>query len=116
MKATLKFIAFVGVIVLFAFAFSLNTNAIVNFQKENASNLVTNEKLSASEFIQPGFLKDSVDIKVKTNTLDFVGYSFSTSIKLSKFKGTVRKAIVSNLDFNRSNEIFILLYPSHYFW
>jgi hypothetical protein len=116
MKTTLKLIVFVGIILLFAFAFSLNTNANVNFQKKNASNSITNEKLSAPEFIQPSFFKDSIDIKVKNHTPDFVGHSFSLSIKLSKFKGTVRKAIVSNLDFNRSNEIFILLYPSHYFW
>lgn len=116
MKTTLKFIVFAGFILLFAFASSLSTNAIVNFQKKNTPTSFTNEKISASEFIQPSIDKGSVDLKNKNNTPDFVGNSFSLSIKLSKFKGSVRKAIVLNLDFNRSNEIFILLFPSHYFW
>jgi hypothetical protein len=110
-----KFIAFIGLLIQFSFAYSANHDVSFSQKKDNNS-AFSKESLNVCHFVQPNIERSNPDLK-HSNRIPVNIDNTNTALQLfSSFKESNLKIVLSEQDIDRCKKVSILLFPFHYFW
>jgi hypothetical protein len=110
-----KIVCFIGLSIIFVFAFNAEQTTIAKNPIEKSSSSFTDESIHSSVFIQP---QSSTTFTLSSKTSDYtiVKWFENFLIITLDFKVLDCFNTFQNQDINRFEKVLLLLYPFHYFW
>jgi hypothetical protein len=110
-----KTVIFIGLTIVFLFAFSANEVAIdkIQFKKQESSLAV--EKIHSSAFIEPQ-ANHNLSAPSKTPDFSFSKYLENYLVSIPDVKIGISFTFFANQDINRCEMVSLLLFPFHIFW
>jgi hypothetical protein len=110
-----KIFVFIGLLIVFSFAFSANEVAIDNIQLETQESSLSVEKIHSSAFIEPQ-AGNHLSATSKTPDLSFSKYLENYLVSIPDLKKGITFTFFANQDINRCEMVSLLLFPFHIFW
>ncbi|MES2575431.1 MAG: hypothetical protein V4572_10850 [Bacteroidota bacterium] len=110
-----KTIIFIGLTIVFAFAFSANESTVEKIQIEKQDSSFSVDSNHSSVFIEP---QTSNIVASPQKTADYltVKYFENYLVVIPDFKISTHLTDYTNQDINRCEMVSLLLFPFHYFW
>jgi hypothetical protein len=110
-----KIIIFIGLMLLFIFAFNADRSTIEQIEQEKTSSTITEKSIHSSVFIEPTV---SSTFAIHHNTTDtaIIKWVSAFLITIPDFKKYNFHNTFLYQDINRCTTVSILLFPFHYFW
>lgn len=110
-----KTIIFIGLSIVFLFAFNANESVVEKIQIEKTDSSLSVEGIHYSAFIQPqaGSSFASPD---KNPDFSVSKYFENLLVVIPDFKVNTLFTLFANQDINRCEMVSLLLFPFHYFW
>ena len=110
-----KIVCFIGLSIIFVFAFNAEQTAIAKNPIEKSTSAFTDESIHSSVFIQP---QSSATFTINGKTSDYIISKWHENflIATTDFKVIDCFKAFLNQDINRFEKVLLLLYPFHYFW
>ncbi len=110
-----KTLVFIGLLIAFLFAFSVNEDTIPIIQLEKSSSSVSIDSIHSSDFIQPQVSNLFTSFH-KTPDYTIAKYLENFLIVIPDFKLTTFFIRFAKQDINRCEMVSLLLFPYHFFW
>lgn len=110
-----KIFVYIGLIILFLFAFSANKIAVSSIQPEKNKTSFSVEKNHSSVFIEPR-AHNSLSSTQKKTDFSVSKYLENFLAPISNLKISNTHTFVANQDINRCEMVSLLLFPFHFFW
>lgn len=110
-----KTVIFIGLVLVFSFAFSAKEVAIDKIQFEKQESSLSVEKIHSSAFIQPQ-ASHNLSATSKTPNFSFSKYLENYLVSIPSLKIGISFAFFANQDINRCERVSLLLFPFHIFW
>jgi hypothetical protein len=110
-----KIVCFIGLSVIFVFAFNADQTTIDKNPMEKSTSAFTDESIHSSVFIQP---QSSTPFTLNSKTSDYTISKWFENFLIATpdFKVIDCFNAFLNQDINRFEKVLLLLYPFHYFW
>jgi len=110
-----KTLAFIGLSIVFLFAYTANESAVEKIQSAKTESSFSVDGIHSSVFIQP---QASSFFASPQKTLDFsvVKYFENYLVVIPVLKVVTLFTPFANQDINRCEMVSLLLFPFHYFW
>ncbi|POY39534.1 hypothetical protein C3L50_10205 [Flavobacterium alvei] len=110
-----KTVIFVGLTIVFLFAFSANEVSISNVPLEKQESSLSVEKIHSSAFIEPQ-ASNLLTFSQKNPDLSFSKYLENYLVSIPDLKIGISFPFFANQDINRCEMVSLLLFPFHIFW
>lgn len=110
-----KTVIFIGLIVVFLFAFSANEIPNPITQSEKTSSSLSFDSIHSSDFIQP-HVNNLFTSQQKTPDYSISKYLENFLIAILDFKRNISFIRFAKQDINRCEMVSLLLFPFHFFW
>lgn len=110
-----KTIIFIGLTLVFAFAFNANETTVEKIQVEKQDSSFSVDSIHSSAFIQPQ-ASHIFTSPQKTPDFSVVKYFDIFLVILPDFKISSSLTLFANQDINRCEMVSLLLFPFHIFW
>jgi hypothetical protein len=110
-----KFFVFIGLLIVFSFAFSANEVSISNVPVEKNKTSLSVEKIHSSAFIEPQ-ASNPLTFSQKNPDFSFSKYLENYLVSIPNLKTGISFAFFANQDINRCEMVSLLLFPFHIFW
>lgn len=110
-----KTIIFIGLTLVFAFAYSANETTVEEIQMEKQDSSFSVGRNHSSVFIEPQ------NNNLVASTQKIVDYSIAKYLEnylvvIPDLKFSTTLSVYANQDINRCEMVSLLLFPFHYFW
>ena len=115
MNCIRKFFVFIGLLIVFSFAFSVNEVSVLNAPKENSKTSLSVEKIHSSAFIEPQ-ASNNLSSTPKNPNFSFSKYLENYLVSIPDLKIGITFTFFANQDINRCEMVSLLLFPFHIFW
>ena len=110
-----KIFVFIGLILVFSFAFSANEASISNVTVEKNKTSLSVEKIHSSAFIEPQ-ASNLLTFSQKNPDFSFSKYLENYLVSIPDLKKGITFTFFANQDINRCEMVSLLLFPFHIFW
>ena len=110
-----KIFVFVGLILVFSFAVSVNEFSVSNAPVEKSKTSLSVEKVHSSAFIEPQ-ASHNLSATSKTPGFSFSKYLENYLVSIPDLKIGIPFTFFANQDINRCEMVWLLLFPFHIFW
>jgi hypothetical protein len=110
-----KIFVFIGLLIVFSFAFSADEVAIDKIQFEKQESSLAVEKIHSSAFIEPQ-ASNNLTATTKTPDFSFSKYLENYLVPIPSLKIGISFTFFANQDINRCEMVSLLLFPFHIFW
>lgn len=106
---------FVGLTIVFLFAFSANEVSVDNIQLEKPESSLSIDSIHSSVFIEPQ-VSNTLICPQKTSNFSFSKYLENYLVVIPDIKIGTSFTFFANQDINRCEMVSLLLFPFHIFW
>lgn len=110
-----KTVIFIGLVIVFSFAFSVNEVFVSNTPVEKSKTSLSAEKVHSSAFIEPQ-ASNPLTFSQKNPDFSFSKYLENYLVSIPSLKIGISFAFFANQDINRCERVSLLLFPFHIFW
>ena len=110
-----KTIIFIGLSIVFLFAFTANETVVEKIQLEKTNSSFSVDGIHSSVFIQPQ-AGSTFASPQKTPDFSVSKYFENLLVVLPEVKIVNSITLFANQDINRCEMVSLLLFPFHYFW
>jgi hypothetical protein len=110
-----KTLAFVGLLIVFLFAFNVNEATVDSIKIEKSSSSVSVDNIHSSDFIQPQ-VSNTFTSYHKTLDYSIARYLENFLNVIPDFKISTIYLRFAKQDINRCQMVSLLLFPFHFFW
>jgi len=110
-----KIVIFIGLSIVFLFAFSANEVSVDKIQLEKPESSISIEKIHSSAFIEPR-ASNNLNSNSKTPDFSFSKYLENYLESIPDLKIGIPFTFFANQDINRCETVSLLLFPFHIFW
>lgn len=110
-----KIVIFIGLPIVFLFAFNANEVSVDKIQFEKPESSLSVEKIHSSAFIEPQS-SNNLSATSKNPGFSFSKYLENYLVSIPDLKIGILFTFFANQDINRCEMVSLLLFPFHIFW
>jgi hypothetical protein len=110
-----KIIIFIGLSIVFLFAYTANESFVEKTQSTKNDSSLSADGIHSSVFIQPQ-ASNTLAFTQKTPVFSVAKYFQNYLVVIPEIKSITLFSLFANQDINRCETVSLLLFPFHYFW
>ncbi len=110
-----KTLLYIGLLIVFLFAFNVNGSTVETIQTEKIPAAFASESNHFSAFVQPQ-ASSTLAVHYKTTDYSITKYFGNFLVVIPNFSTSKFFSTFRNQDINRCEMVSLLLFPFHFFW